>query len=261
MVCKKCAGISSEGSSFCAYCGEVFDESVKNKVSDISTEQSEPVAKSFVSGNKIVIDNVAEKKPREEASDSFKGFIPSRRRLRKIICILLVSALIGCAVFFAVSYESSDKALENIIEYSLDADADKLERYNIRNLAYSVFGFSKEAEKELTKDLEGYADLEKMIYNRFIYELYCDDFDVDWSISSEKSIRDEYAAELQKGFDSLIENGFVSTFFNRPAVIDCVEYEIDFEAQELQLTARGKMKVVMANINLRWYLVSAQWIE
>ena len=51
-----------------------------------------------------------------------------------------------------------------------------------------------------------------------------------------------------------MEMGIISTVFHPVFLIDAVEYEVKFTAQELNERETMNMKFVLLNYNMRWYL-------
>ena len=53
----------------------------------------------------------------------------------------------------------------------------------------------------------------------------------------------------------MIDMGFISSVFHPQFLIDAVEYEIKFTAQELDDEQTANMKFLLVNYNMRWYLL------
>ena len=241
MFCTNCGENIDEDSKFCGFCGAtvnaapVFHSTAASELK--ATETNEPVSPS------------PELKPaKKKGKMSFKG----------IVALILALALIGGAITFAVTYESSEKAIENIIEGALSGKEEELDKYSNAYVTISALGISRGLKKEMIEENEGnLADsVEYSITSNFNYYFEDDDYDIDWEIvaKSEVDLDDEKYENLDI-MKKMIDMGFISSVFHPQILMDAVEYEIKFTAQELDDEQTANMKFLLVNYNMRWYLL------
>ena len=237
MFCTNCGKNIEDNVKFCGFCGAVINAAPEAEayIQTPHYAEAEPVKP---------VRNTAERKKKKI---SFK----------KIIAVILVLAILGGAATFFITYETSEKALENIIESTLSGDEETVDKYYNTLLVLNSFGFSKDMEEKYYEKYEGVLadNLERRITSGFDWYFETDDYDIDWEIVSKNDVDlDDERYENANIMERLIEMGIISTVFHPVFLIDAVEYEVKFTAQELNERETMNMKFVLLNYNMRWYL-------
>ena len=238
MFCTKCGKMIADDSKFCGYCGAVNNEAP----SVINNAAGVPFA-----NNPVPAPAPKVKKPRKKI----------KINLKKLVAVVLVIALLGGIIGFAVTYETSEKALENIIEGVLSGEDEVLDKYDSALVVLRAFKFSKEVEKNYEEAYEGNVagTVEYYMMNDFTNYFGDDDYDISWEIISKTDVNldDEEYNNLDV-MKEMLDKGFISSVFHPQLLIDAVEYEVEFTAQELNEKRTTTVKFLLVNYNMKWYL-------
>ena len=181
-----------------------------------------------------------------------------------MIAVILLLTLIGGMIGFAVTYESADKALENIVEGALFGDDEDLDKYYSPFLTVKLLGFSKGFEEEVTEGYEGdlHSALEYNITSQFNSYFENDDYDIDWKLVSKKDLDlDDELFENADIMKNMIEQGYLSSVFHPIILLDAVEYEIKVTAQEKDERKSENFKIVLVNYNMKWYFYNIAVVD
>lgn len=256
MFCVKCGKNIEDGSKFCGFCGAA---------SVVNPDFTAPSADAPMNTPPVEMPlNIPSYTPYAPPPSPMPPKKKIKISFKKVIAVILLLTLIGGMIGFAVTYESADKALENIVEGALFGDDEDLDKYYIPFLTVKLLGFSKGFEEEVTEGYEGdlHSALEYNITSQFNSYFEDDDYDIDWKLVSKKDLDlDDELFENADIMKNMIEQGYLSSVFHPIILLYAVEYEIKVTAQEKDERKSENFKIVLVNYNMKWYFYNIAVVD